>query len=146
MKQHDAALDLIADDESSEAAYLRADIAWDSANWTVAGAKAEEVLGDRYTSKTPLSAEQRSLVMRAAVAYSLGNDEAALDKLREHYAEAMAASPDAKAFATVTERIDRQGVAFRDLAKKIASVDSLQAFMADFKKQTQPPAKTAAAN
>ena len=146
LKQHDAALDLIADDESSEAAYLRADIAWDSANWTVAGAKAEEVLGDRYTSKTPLSAEQRSLVMRAAVAYSLGNDEAALDKLREHYAEAMAASPDAKAFATVTERIDRQGVAFRDLAKKIASVDSLQAFMADFKKQTQPPEKTAAAN
>ena len=47
----------------------------------------------------------------------------------------MNASPDAKAFATVTERIDRQGVEFRDLVKRIAAVDSLQAFMADFKKQ-----------
>ena len=89
LKQYETALDMIADDESSDAAKLRADIAWDSGNWTAAGARAEDVLGDRYTSKTPLSAEQRSLVMRAAVAYSLGNDEAALDKLRseEHTSE-----------------------------------------------------------
>ena len=37
-----------ADDDSGEASRLRADISWDSANWTVAGNKAEEVLGDRY--------------------------------------------------------------------------------------------------
>jgi hypothetical protein len=73
--------------------------------------------------------------MRAAVAYSLGNDESALDRLREHYTAKMQASPDAKAFAIVTERIDRQGVEFRDLVKRIAAVDTLQAFMADFKKQ-----------
>ena len=37
--------------------------------------------------------------MRAAVAYSLGGDEAAVDSLREHYAAKMKASPDAKTFA-----------------------------------------------
>jgi hypothetical protein len=35
----------------------------------------------------------------------------------------------------VTDRIDRQGGEFRDLVKRIAAVDTLQAFMADFKKQ-----------
>ncbi len=143
LKQYEAAIDLIADDDSGEASRLRADISWDSANWTVAGNKAEEVLGDRYNVSGPLLPEERALIMRAAVAYSLGNDEAGLDKLRQHYAEKMTASPDAKAFAIVTERIDRQGVAFRDLAKQIASVDTLQAFMADFKKQTAAAPKTA---
>ena len=115
--------------------HLRAEIAWDSGDWKNAGAKAEDVLGDRFNVSGPLLPEERALIMRAAVAYSLGGDEAALDRLRAHYAAKMNASPDAKAFATVSESIDRQGVAFRDLAKQIAQIDSLQAFMADFKKQ-----------
>jgi hypothetical protein len=90
----------------------------------------------------PLNPAERALIMRAAVGYSLGGNEPALDALREHYAAKMNASPDAKAFGIVTERIDQQGVAFRDLVKQIASVDSLQAFMADFKKQNAAP-KTA---
>ena len=142
LKQYNAAIDLIADDESSQAALLRAEIAWDSGDWKIAGAKAEEVLGDRYNVSGALLPEERALIMRAAVAYSLGGDEPALDRLRGHYAEKMAASPDGKAFAIVSENIDRQGVAFRDLAKSIAQIDSLQAFMADFKKQGTP-AKTA---
>ena len=48
-------------------------------------------------------------------------------------------SPDAKSFGVVTEPIERQGVAFRDLAKTIAQVDTLQAFMTEFKKQSAPP-------
>ena len=143
LKQYEAAIDMIADDDSGEASRLRADISWDSGNWTVAGNKAEEVLGDRYNASGPLLPEERALIMRAAVAYSLGNDETGLDKLRQHYAEKMTSSPDAKAFAIVTESISRQGVAFRDLAKQIASVDTLQAFMADFKKQTAAAPKTA---
>ncbi|HXJ03257.1 MAG TPA: hypothetical protein VNH44_18710 [Micropepsaceae bacterium] len=135
LKQYEAAIDLIADDESEAAGRLRADIAWDSGDWKIAGAKAEEVLGDRYDASGALLPEERALIMRAAVAYSLGGNEAALDKLRGHYGDKMKTSPDAKAFAIVSENIDRQGVAFRDLAKQIASVDTLQAFMADFKKQ-----------
>jgi hypothetical protein len=143
LKQYEAAIDLIADDESPQASRLRADISWDSGNWSVAGGKAEEVLGDRYDMSGPLLPEERALIMRAAVAYSLAGNEIGLDLLRTHYVEKMSASPDAKAFAIVSENIDRQGVAFRDLAKQIASVDSLQAFMADFKKQGAAAAKTA---
>ena len=135
LKQFEAAIDLIADDDSPQAGRLRADIYWDSANWAVAGAKAEEVLGDRYNASGPLQPGERALIMRAAVAYSLGGDEKALATLRARYADKMNASPDAKGFAIVSERIEQQGVAFRDLARQIASVDSLQAFLSDFRKQ-----------
>ncbi|HMI97089.1 MAG TPA: hypothetical protein VK479_11300, partial [Micropepsaceae bacterium] len=121
LKQFDAAADLIADDDSPEAKRLRADLAWDSGNWLAAGTRAEEVVGDRWNASGPLSDEERAHIMRAAVAYSLGNDESALDRLREHYTAKMQASPDAKAFAVVTERIDRQGGEFRDLVKQIAA-------------------------
>jgi hypothetical protein len=148
LKRHDAALDVLAVDDSPESKRLRADIYWDSGNWTVAGVKMEEMVGERWNASEALSDTERSLIMRAAVAYSLGNDETNLSKLREHYAEKMSASPDAKAFGVVSERIDHQGVAFRDLAKQIAAVDTLQAFMADFKKQraAAPPAPKTASN
>ena len=43
-------------------------------------------------------------------------------------------SPDASAFAVVTQDIDSQGTAFRDQAAQIASVDTLETFMQDFRK------------
>ncbi len=54
----------------------------------------------------------------------------------------MKASPDASAFAVVTQRIDTQGVAFRDVAGKIASIDTLESFMTDFKKHYDTAAAT----
>ena len=135
LKQFDQASDLIADDESADAKRLRADIAWDSGNWATAGAKAEETLGDRWNVDGALSDRERAEVMRAAVAYSLANDDAALSRLRERFGAKMAKSPDANPFAVVTEKDQRGGLDFRDVAKSIADVDTLQAFMADFKKR-----------
>lgn len=147
MKQYDAAIDLIADDETPSAAKLRADIFWESSNWPIAGNRIEDLLGNRWNVSGPLTGEERGNVMRAAVAYSLAADQAGLDRLREHYGEKMGTSPDAKSFGVVSEPIERQGVAFRDLAKSIASVDTLQAFMTEFKKNAAPaPAAKTASN
>jgi hypothetical protein len=146
LKQFDAAVDLVADDNSPSAKRLRSDIYWESGNWMVAGAKTEDSLGERWKASTPLGDEERAEVMRAAVAYSLAGNDAALARLRERYVVKMNTSPDAKAFQVVTEKIDQQGVAFRDLAKQIASVDSLQAFMTEFKKQETAAAPKTAQN
>lgn len=140
LKQFDGAIALLADDTSPEAGRLRTDIYWESGNWSVAGAKSEEMLGDRGTTGGPLSAEERAQVMRAAVAYSMAGDDAALQRLRTRFGAKMNDSPDARAFSVVTGRSDQQGVAFQDLAKSIAGVDTLQAFMADLKKQGAAPA------
>ncbi|HUB84878.1 MAG TPA: hypothetical protein VL971_04245 [Rhizomicrobium sp.] len=134
LKQWDQALDIIAVDEAPDSQRLRADIYWESGNWAVAGQKAEELLGANWDGPAPLSDSDREEVMRAAIAYSLANDQASLNRLRDHFAAKMKASPDASAFAVVTQNIDAQGAAFRDLAGKIASIDTLENFMKDFRK------------
>ncbi len=78
--------------------------------------------------------------MRAAIAYSLANDEPSLDRLRDRFMAKMKASKDATAFSVVTQNIVAQGAAFRDLAGQIASVDTLQAFMKDFRQRYAQPA------
>ncbi len=71
--------------------------------------------------------------MRAAIAYSLANDETSLDRVRDHFGPKMRNTPDTNAFAVVTQNIDRQGLAFRETAAKLASIGTLEAFMKDFK-------------
>ncbi|MEI9885745.1 MAG: hypothetical protein WDN08_04450 [Rhizomicrobium sp.] len=80
--------------------------------------------------------------MRAAVAYSLANDETSLERLRANFGPKMKASPDASAFAIVAQRIDAHGAPFRDQAAQIAAIDTLQTFMKDFKKRYAAPTAT----
>jgi len=134
LKQWDQALDMIAVDEQPDTRQLRADIYWESGNWAVAGQKAEELVGTRWSDAAPLSDDERREIMRAAIAYSLADDQTDLERLRGHFAPRMKASADASAFAVVTQDIDSQGTAFRDQAAQIASVDTLETFMRDFRK------------
>jgi hypothetical protein len=130
-KQWDQALDLIGVDQLPDTVRLRAEIYWQSGNWAAAAQKAEEALGPCWSDPAPLGDQQRQEVMRAAVAYSLANDETGLDRLRQHFAAKMKASRDANAFDVVTQRIDMHGLAFRDAAGKVASIDTLRTFMKD---------------
>jgi hypothetical protein len=135
LKQWDNALDLIAIDQAEDTRQLRADIYWDSGNWEVAGQKVEEMLGTRWSDAAPLAAEDRTRVLRAATAYSLANDQAGVARMRDHFAPKMKTSQDANLFAVLSADIDAHGMAFREAAAKIASVDTLQAFMKDFAKR-----------
>ena len=135
LKQWDNALDLIAVDQADDTKRLRADIYWESGNWAIAGQKIEELLEPHASDPTPLSDAERSQVLRAAVAYSLANDETSLSRLREHFAPRMKGSPDANLFAVLSADIGQHGLAFRDAAAKIASVDTLESFMKDFTKR-----------
>ena len=135
LKQWDLALDTIAVDEAPDSQRLRADIYWESGNWAVAGQKAEELLASAWDGPKPLADSDRQEVMRAAIAYSLAGDQTSLDRLHDHFGPKMKSSPDANAFAVVTQDIGAQGAAFRDQAGRIASIDTLTAFMQDFRKR-----------
>jgi hypothetical protein len=134
LKQWDNALDLIAVDQADDTKRLRADIYWEAGNWAIAGQKIEELLDGR-TPDAPFGEAERGQVLRAAVAYSLANDETSLARLRQNFAPRMKGSPDANLFAVLSADIDQHGLAFRDAAAKIASVDTLEAFMKDFNKR-----------
>jgi hypothetical protein len=135
VKQWDNALDLIGVDEATDTRRLRADIYWESGNWEVAGQKTEEMLETRWSDAAPLSDADRGEVLRMAVAYSLANDEPGLDRVRGHFAAKMKSTPDANAFTVLSQSIDMHGLAFRDAAAQIASVDTLESFMKDFSKR-----------
>lgn len=137
LKQWDNALDLIALDNSPETRRLRADIYWESGNWAIAGQKSEEMLDAAWSDPAPLTPEQRGEVLRAAVAYSLANDSASLQRIRDRYTPKMKASTDFSTFAVLAADIDAHGVAFRNAAAQIAQVDTLQNFMKDFSKRHQ---------
>jgi hypothetical protein len=141
LKQWDNALDLIAVDQSEDTKRLRADIYWESGNWAVAGQKAEEMLDARWNDSAPLTEAERGELMRAAVAYSLANDEASLARLRTHFMPKMKGTPDANMFAVLSADLDQHGLAFRDAAARIASVDTLESFMKDFSSR-KPGAKS----
>jgi hypothetical protein len=139
LKQYDNALDLIAVDDSADTRQLRADIYWESGNWAVAGQKIEELLNARG-GDAPLTAPERMDALRAAVAYSLADDEKSLERLGAAFAPKLKGTPDATLFAVLIQPIDMHGLAFRDAAAKIASVNTLKSFMADFQKKFAGPA------
>ncbi|MBV9992731.1 MAG: hypothetical protein JOZ72_15735 [Alphaproteobacteria bacterium] len=135
LKRYDDALDMLSVDKSLDTQRLRADVYWQAGRWADAGRAAEDALGTSFSDTAPLDDAARQQAMRAAVAYSLANDETSLERLREHFGPKMKTTADANAFAVVSDRIDAHGVAFRDAAAQVASVDTLKGFMKDLRSQ-----------
>lgn len=133
LKRYDHALDLLEGKDDERAKRLRADVLWAAGRWPEAGGAIELLLGETWKADKPLSGEERLLVMRGAIAYSLGADENGLSRFRAKFGEAMHDSPDASAFAIVSDPIVEQGVAFREMASRIASIDTLDRFLASLK-------------
>jgi len=134
--RHEQALELIATDRSDPANRLRADVAWTERDWPMAGRRLEALLGNRYASEAPLDPSEQSDVMRAAIAYSLARDNTAAARLGERYGEAMGATEQAAAFELLTDEDAPAGNArFSDLASRIASIDTLDAFMEPFRER-----------
>jgi hypothetical protein len=71
--------------------------------------------------------------LRAAIGYSLAGDQFALDRIHRKFYSKMVKTPDADSFILVTKAIKAKGVAFRNLAKEIAAIDTLDAFMKEFR-------------
>jgi hypothetical protein len=135
LKQWEPALDLLAVDESDDSKKLRADVYWESGKWEEAGAKSEELISAAVEAAPKLSQPDSQNLMRAAIAYSLADDQPALNRLRMRFGAKIQASSDANAFAIITQKPDPQGIAFKDVAARVASIDTLQTFMHDFRRQ-----------
>lgn len=136
---YDHALDLLSETDAEGVADLVAEIHWASQQWDVAAVKFEEALGLRWRDPLELTAEERFQVMRAAISYSLADNAAGIERIRSKFGDLMRKSPDASSFAVVTDPIEMQGVAFRDLAKSVAATDTLDSFVASFKGSFSEP-------
>jgi len=137
-KQYDYALDLLETRSDALSSELRADVLWRAGRWEEAGAAFETLLGDSWKADQSLSEDVRLRVMRAAVAYSLAGNEDGLSRMRTKFGDAMSRSADAGAFAIVSDPIIDQGVAFRELASRIASIDTMERFVTSLRDNAPP--------
>src|SRR5207237_256764 len=86
----------------------------------------------RATRSADLSNELREL-LRAAIGFTLAEDAIGLVRFREKYVGKMGEGPDRRAFDVVTAPVAKSGAEFRDIARAIASIDTLDAFLRDLR-------------
>jgi hypothetical protein len=141
--RNDVALEVVANIPGREKIRLRADILWASKRWREAAEELELLYGDRWREFDPLAADERRDILRAGIGFVLGEDPIGLGRLREKYAGKIGSGPDRHAFDVVTAPIEANGSEFRELARSIASIDTLDAFLRDLR--TRYP-ETAAAS
>ncbi|PLX37233.1 MAG: hypothetical protein C0606_12120 [Hyphomicrobiales bacterium] len=135
-KRVNRALDLIASLQGPDIERLRADIMWDAGHWREAGEQLEAMQGQRWADPAPFSEQERIDVLRAAIAYSQADDQLSLDRLRSKFSTKLADSEHAHAFDVVTRPIEDGGstVEFAEIASKIASIDTLEGFLEEYRK------------
>ncbi len=131
--RHDLALELITNINSHEAIRLRSDVLWASKRWREAGEQIELLYGERWREFQPLNDTERADILRAAIGYALGEETIGLARLREKYGAKFSDGPDRRAFEIVSAPIGTSGADFQTVAKKVASVDTLDAFLRDLR-------------
>jgi tetratricopeptide (TPR) repeat protein len=143
LSRTDLALEVLDGEAGVEIERLRADILWNGRRWREAGEAHERLVGMRWRGPEALSDQDRSDAMRAAIAYSLGDEPLALDRLRTKFAAKMADSADARTFGFLTRPNVAATQAFREIARGVTSADTLADFLAEYRKR-YPEAAVAA--
>ena len=130
---HELALEVIANLAGRETNRLRSDILWAARRWSEAAELIELLYGDRWQDFAPLAETERVDILRAAIGFALGEDMIGLLRFREKYAAKIGDGPDRRAFDVVTAPIGSSGGEFREIARAVAAVDTLDAFLRDLR-------------
>ena len=94
--------------------------------------RSNSLYGNRWREFAPLNDTERSDILRAAICYALSEESIGVARLREKYEAKFSDGADRRAFGAVaTAPIGASGTEFQDIAKKVASVDTLDAFLRD---------------
>ncbi len=127
------AFEVIANLQGLEADRLRADVLWKARRWRDAAEQIEKIYADRWNERTALTDGERADVLRAAVGYALAEDRIGLDRWRNKYAAKMADGPDRRAFDVVTTPFNVNAPEFGEVARKVATADTLDGFLRDIR-------------
>ncbi len=133
--RYDLALEVIQSIKGHQAMRLRADVLWAAHRWDKAGEQIELLYGNRWRDFQPLNSRERFDILRAAIGYALANDALGLQRFREKYAAKMEGGPDGHAFDVVSAPIGTSNAEFRSVSTRIASLDTLDAFLNDMRKR-----------
>lgn len=124
----DHAVELVERVEGAEGQRVRAEAAWRARDWERASAELNRLLAMRGRA-TPLTAEDRHVVLRAAIAMTMAGQDDRVRALYREYAGDMAGTDEADPFEIVAAGIDAEGVAVRDLARAVSRTDLLDRYL-----------------
>jgi hypothetical protein len=141
--RHDLALDIISNISGREAIRLRSDIHWAARQWRESAEQIELYYADRWRDFKPVSAAEKSDIIRAVVGYALAEDVIGLARFREKYLPLMSGGADRASFEIASKPVGSSGADFAQIAKMAASVDTLDAFLREMR--TRYPDATARA-
>ncbi|SNZ08800.1 tetratricopeptide repeat protein [Cohaesibacter gelatinilyticus] len=127
------ALDLLKPLDGQDVEQLKADILWRAKRWQETGEQIELMLGDRWVGNSDLDKQEQTNVLRAAVAYSLADDQLGIDRLRKKFAQKMSKTSVAGAFDVVSLPIERGGTQFKAIAQQIAGIDTMERFLDEYR-------------
>ncbi len=127
------ALDLLKPLDGPDVEQLKADILWRAKRWQETGEQIELMLGDRWVGNSDLDKQEQTNVLRAAVAYSLADDQLGIDRLRKKFAQKMSKTSVAGAFDVVSLPIERGGTQFKAIAQQIAGIDTMERFLDEYR-------------
>jgi tetratricopeptide (TPR) repeat protein len=148
--QYDHAMEVIQADKGGEVDAIRAEIAWKQHQWPTAGAQFEKLLGDRYKAPGPLTMEEESRLLRAAISYTLAADDTGLGRLRTRYQAYIASARQADALRVALSDAERIQVTSNDFSRMAAENDSfagwVQAMKQRFRDRPAPTSPTSGLN
>lgn len=121
-------------DQDSAVLRLRADIAWQSGDWSEAARSLERLVArERLSIQQPLSERQASLILNWAVALNLAGDRRALTSLRNRFSNAMQQTTRARLFEVVTRPRQNVRLTDRETIRAIVSeVDLFRDFLSSY--------------
>lgn len=131
--RQDLALDLVSRLSGRDIDLLRIDGYWKSRNYRMAA----ELLEMIYTpdrSDAVMSQADRAGVLKAAVGFVLAGDALGLSRLRSKFSGLMSNSAEWPMFEYVTRDVESQSDEFKAIAREVAAIDALDAFLTSYRK------------
>ena len=133
--RHDIALELLDSTDGEDVDRLKANINWNARRWSAAGELLEKTHSGRWSDTEPLNAHVRLDIMRAAIAFSLGKDDFALNRINQKFGQKMSESADAGVFQVLTQPLDEQSFD-RDVAvDSILNISTADSFLRDYRRR-----------
>ena len=133
--QYDHALEILGKDKASEAADIRADIAWKQRDWALAGKLLEARLGDRWKKDGPLAPEDETRLLRAGAAYSLVGDDAALARLRGRFGKMTERARAPEAMRVALSGTGPEAAKATDFARAVSDADTFAGWVQRMKQR-----------
>lgn len=135
--REDLALDLLVSMDGRDADLLRIDAHWRSERYRDASELIERLYSGTQQAQ-PMTPTARSNIVRAAVGFVLADDRIGLSRLRSKFGTAMSETPEWPLFDFVTGEIEVTSNEFRKVAKQVADLDSLDAFLKSYRDIYEP--------